>query len=73
MELSVVITREGKVSVFAKTGTFALAKEKIEQLFKDLGLEGIDFEVVSEVERHAHDRPEIHETLGQRIKEGGQR
>lgn len=69
MELSVVITREGKVSVFAKTGTFALVKEKIEQLLKDLGLEGIEFEMVGEVERHAHDRPEVHETMGQRIKE----
>lgn len=61
MDLQVVITREGKLSVFARAGAFGEAKEKIERLLSDLGLEGIELELVGDVERHTHDRPEIHQ------------
>ena len=43
-DLQLVITRKGKVSVFAKAGVFGEAKEKIERLLSDLGLEGIKLE-----------------------------
>ena len=73
MDVSVVITREGNVSVYAQTGTFGEAREKIGRLLTDLGLEGIQFELIGDVERHAHDRPDVHQQLGQRIGEGGSR
>ena len=73
MDVSVVITREGNVSVYARTGTFGEAREKIGQLLGDLGLEGVKFDLIGDVERHAHDRPDVHQQLGQRIGEGGSR
>ena len=70
MDVSVVITREGNVSVYARTGTFGEAREKIGRLLTDLGLEGIQFELVGDVERHAHDRPGVHQQATTKQGEG---
>lgn len=61
MDIDIVITKEGGLSVFIKQGAFAEAKEKIEQLLAGLGLEGIEFEMIGDVERHTHNQPEVHQ------------
>jgi len=60
MQARVVITPDGKVSVFTEQGTFEQGKERIEKLLKTLGLEGVEFDEVGEVEQHRHDHEHAH-------------
>lgn len=61
MEIQIVIERSGKLSIFIKEGTFEEGKIKIEKLLKDLQLEGIEFSVIGDVERHTHDQVRVNQ------------
>lgn len=59
MEIQIVITQDGKLSIFSKQGTFLEGKEKIKLLLQTLEAEGVEFDSISDVEQHSHEKHEI--------------
>jgi len=59
MEIQVVITNEGKLSIFSKEGTFLEGKEKIDLLLQILKAQGVEFDLIGDVEQHTHDKPKV--------------
>ena len=66
--LKIVIASDGKSATFITTsGTFKKGKEQLEQLFKELGLEGMNVMIESEFEEHVHgpdEAPHLHAKTG---------
>lgn len=65
----IVITASGKVSVFIDEGTFDQAKERIEKVLSEMGVElgDVEFVSVSPVEAHRHD----HDHVSTNVQNGG--
>ena len=60
MKAKITITPDGKISVITQEGTFEAGKEEIKRFLADLGMEGVEFELVSDkdFEQHRHDGQE---------------
>jgi hypothetical protein len=61
MKARIVITDDGKISLYVDEGTLEEGKRKIERLLSDMTAEDIKFEKIGAVEqhRHEHNREEV--------------
>lgn len=60
MKVDVVITRDGKISVFTREGSFNEGLEKILELLNLLRAEGIAIEIEGDIEQHRHSESKVH-------------
>ena len=65
-----MILPDGKLSVFIAEGTFAEGKVKMEKMLSDLGLDGLEFSEVGQVEQHKHDTEHAHVHASGEVHEG---
>ena len=59
MEIQIVITQDGQMSLFSKQGAFIEGKEKIDLILQILKAEGIKFDSLGDVEQHSHDKEKM--------------
>lgn len=61
MDLRIVITDEGKLTIFTDTGTFEDGKKIAANLFKALEAAGVEIDELGQAEQHRHDHEHDHE------------
>ena len=59
MEIQIIVTQNGKLSIFSKQGDFIEGKEKIDLILQILKAEEIKFDFLGDVEQHSHEKPMI--------------
>lgn len=59
MEIQIIVTQNGKLSIFSKQGDFIEGKEKIDLILQILKAEGIKFDSLGDVEQHSHDKEKM--------------
>ncbi len=57
MQVQVVITLDGQVSIVTREGSFAEGKAVIERLLDALQAQGVNVQLTRPVEQHRHDDP----------------
>lgn len=58
MKARIVITLEGEVSIVTAEGSFEEGQQKINEILAGLKAQGINLDLVGQVEQHRHDDPE---------------
>ena len=60
-DINIIVEKSGRVSIFIQQGTYQEGREKIERLLKELQLEGVQFDVIGDIEKHTHEKTSIHQ------------
>lgn len=59
MDIDIVITQDGKISIYTRSGSFSQGKEAILKLLEELKSQGIELENISPVEQHRHEHQQV--------------
>jgi hypothetical protein len=59
MDIDIVVTPDGKINIFTRSGTFAQGKKAIMKLIEALKVHDIELQNISPAEQHRHEHQQI--------------